>query len=165
MPVLSSHPGRQIEGYYNLWRGFAVKPRPGDWSLLRGHFRDNVCRGDQKLFDYVLAWMANGVQHPGRSGEVALVLRGEQGVGKGIAAREYGALFGQHFIHVSQARHLFGNFNGHLQDAVVVFADEAFGTQDKEAEAVLKALITEPTITIERKSGMSVQQRTSRISL
>ena len=95
--------------------------------------------------------MANGVQHPDRPGEVALVLRGDQGVGKGIGAREYGALFGQHFVHVAQARHLTGNFNGHLRDAVVVFADEAFGTHDKEAEAVLKALITEPTITIEQK--------------
>ena len=45
-----------------------------------------------------------------------------------------------------------GNFNSHLHDAVVVFADEAIGHGDKQAEAVLKALITEPTITIERKN-------------
>ena len=44
-----------------------------------------------------------------------------------------------------------GNFNAHLQDAVVIFADEAFGTSSRSGEGVLKMLITEPHIPIERK--------------
>ena len=144
-------PGEDVPGHFNLWQGFSVEPKPGDWSLLQRHLLENVCRDIRALLDYVLGWMANGVQHPARPGEVALVLRGAPGVGKGIVAREFGGIFGQHFLHVAQARHLTGTFNAHLEDAVVVFADEAFGTGDKQAEAVLKALITEPTITIERK--------------
>ena len=144
-------PLQDVPGYYNLWRGFAVTPRPGNWSLMQAHIRDIVCRSDDALDRYVLAWMAFGVQHPDRLPEVALVLRGGQGVGKGIVGREYGGLFGQHFVHVTHARHLTGNFNAHLHDAVVVFGDEAFGVGDKEAAAVLKTLITEPTILIERK--------------
>ena len=41
-----------------------------------------------------------------------------------------------------------GNFNAHLRDAIVVFADEAFLVDDKEAEGVLKAMITEPELTL-----------------
>jgi hypothetical protein len=28
---------------WNLWDGFAVKPKPGDWSLLRRHIHDVIC--------------------------------------------------------------------------------------------------------------------------
>ncbi len=144
-------PNQEKDGYYNLWRGYAVEPRQGDWSLMRTHVRDVVCRGDDTLFRYVMAWMAHAVQVPGEPAEVALVLRGAQGVGKGIFVRELGGLFGQHFVHVSHPRHLSGNFNAHLQDAVVVFADEAFGVGDKQSVAVVKMLITERMIPVERK--------------
>jgi hypothetical protein len=46
---------------------------------------------------------------------------------------------------------LVGNFNAHLQNAAVVFADEAFWAGDKAGEGVLKAMITEDVICIERK--------------
>ena len=144
-------PNQDKPGYYNLWRGYAVEPKAGDWSRLKHHIRDVICRGDDTLIRYVMAWMAHAVQVPGEPAEVALVLRGAQGVGKGIFVRELGGLFGQHFVHVSHPRHLSGNFNAHLQDAVVVFADEAFGVGDKQSVAVVKMLITERMIPIERK--------------
>ena len=65
--------------------------------------------------------------------------------------RTYGALFGQHYLQIANTRHLTGNFNAHLQDAIVLFADEAFWAGDKAGESVLKMLITEPVIPIERK--------------
>jgi len=49
-----------------------------------------------------------------------------------------------------------GNFNAHLRDKLLVFADEAFWAGDKKSEGVLKALITEDTLAIEMK-GVDVQ--------
>ena len=144
-------PGEETPGRYNLWNGFSVKPRKGDWTLMKFHVEHVICRGDPKIFAYVMAWMAAAVQTPGAPAEVALVLRGRPGTGKGVFAREFGAPFGQHFLHINNPRHLMGNFNAHLQDAVVVFADEAVGTWDPASMGTLKALITEPTIPIERK--------------
>jgi hypothetical protein len=144
---------------YNLWRGFAVVPRNGDWSLLRSHIRDVVCGGKKSLFDYVVGWLATGVQHPAMRPEVALVFRGGQGSGKGFVAREFGFLFGEHFFHASSPRHLTGTFNAHLETAVIVFADEAFGTNDSEATANLKRLISEPTLAIEHKHRDAVTAR------
>jgi phage/plasmid-associated DNA primase len=54
-------------------------------------------------------------------------------------------------VHVAHAKHLVGSFNAHLRDAVFVFADEAFFAGDKQHEGALKALVTEPSITIEAK--------------
>lgn len=144
-------PGQNVPGHYNLWRGFAVEAKPGDWSLLRRHIYDNICGGDQDLHNYLMAFLAHGVQRPDERPEVAVVFRGGRGTGKGVVVNEYGRLFGQHFIHVSQARHLTGHFNAHLRDAVVVFADEAYFPGDKQSEGALKMVITEPTIPIERK--------------
>jgi hypothetical protein len=86
-----------------------------------------------------------------RAGEVAVVLRGAEGVGKGMLATQFGRLFGAHFRHITQAKHLVGNFNAHLQQCSVLFADEAFFAGDRAHEGILKALITEDTLLIEPK--------------
>ena len=84
-------------------------------------------------------------------------MRGGEGTGKGILARALKHLFGQHGISVTNAKHLTGNFNGHLRDAVLVFGDEAFYAGDKAHVGVLKVIITEPTITVEAKYRDAVE--------
>lgn len=143
--------GRATPGYYNMWRGFTVEPKPGDWSKLRWHLEYIVCAGDRRLSEYVLAWLAAAVQQPGKQAETAICIRGKQGTGKGLFIRTFGKLFGQHFLHLDSSRHLTGNFNAHLHNAIVVFADEAAWPGDKAGQGALKRMITEPTISIERK--------------
>jgi hypothetical protein len=137
----------------NLWRGFGVKARDGDWSKMRDHILQVICSGDEKLFAYVMGWLANAIQAPGKQGEVALILRGGRGTGKGSLGNFFGRLFGQHFLYVTNAEHLVGRFNAHLRDVVLLFSDEAFFAGDKKHESVLKGLITDPFITIEVKGG------------
>jgi hypothetical protein len=145
-------PGRDTPDAYNMWRGFAYEAAPGDnHRLLLAHIKENVCDGDESLYGYVINWMARAVQHPDQQGQTALVLRGDQGVGKGFLARTFGKLFGRHFVHVSNAQHLTGNFNAHLRDCVVLFADEAFYAGDKRHASVLKTLVTEDAIMVEPK--------------
>lgn len=145
-------PGREVKEAYNLWTGFAYEARPGDRhdSLLE-HIRINVCGNVEEYYRYLMRWMARGVQQPDTPGEVAVVFRGEQGTGKGTVAREYGSLWGRHYIPISNSKHLVGNFNSHLRDAVVVFADEAFYAGDKTHESILKTLITEELLVVEGK--------------
>lgn len=138
-------------GVYNLWRGFAYEAIPGDCSLYLNHLRDNVCRGNEVYYTYLICWMARVVQEPATAGEVAIVLRGGKGTGKGWFARTFGKLFGRHFMHIANAKHLVGNFNAHLQDCVCLYADEAFFAGDKSHESVLKMLITEDVLPIEKK--------------
>lgn len=145
-------PGSDVPGYYNLWRGFAVTPQKGDWSLFRDHIFTVIASGDKKIFDYIIAWMTHTVQYPGgdRPG-TSIVLRGKQGTGKGIFATLFGSLFGTHFLHITQQGQLTGRFNGHHKDALVLFCDEITWGGDKSAEGVLKGLITEHQIMIEQK--------------
>lgn len=139
------------EGVYNLWRGFAYEAVPGDCSLYLQHVKENICSGNELHYNYLICWMARAVQEPASAGEVAVVLRGGKGTGKGWFARTFGRLFGRHFLHIANAKHLVGNFNAHLQDCCMLFADEAFFAGDKSHESVLKMLITEDVLPIEKK--------------
>ena len=139
------------ESYWNLWSGFGVKPAPGNWSLMREHIRKVIRAGNPKHDDYLMNWLARLFQHPEDRAEVAVVMRGGEGVGKGLLGRFVAKAFGQHGMQVSSAAHLVGNFNAHLRDLIVLFADEAFFAGDRQHEGRLKALITEETLTIEGK--------------
>jgi hypothetical protein len=152
-------PGLETPGYFNLWRGFAVAPQKGECSLFLAHIRDNICKGDEALFRWVLAWLANAVQRPHERPGTALIVRGKQGTGKGVFARNFGSLFGQHFRHISQQRHLTGHFNAHLRDCLLLFVDEGYWAGDRSSEGVLKALITEPEIMVEAKGIDAVPAR------
>ena len=126
-------------------------PRRDHGRACRNTCTENIAGANATIYDYLLNWLAHGVQYPDRPAEVAVAMRGPRGAGKGMLARTYGDLFGQHYLQIANTRHLTGNFNAHLQDAVVLFADEAFWAGDKAGESVLKMLITEPVIPIERK--------------
>jgi hypothetical protein len=136
----------------NLWRGFAVEPDDsGDCSLYLAHITDVICSGNDEYGTYLLDYLAWGVQNPAKRPEVATVLRGQEGTGKGTMIHPYGQLFGAHYQHISQPGHLVGHFNAHLQQTRVLFADEAFFAGDRRHDGVLKAYITEPQIKIEPK--------------
>jgi hypothetical protein len=137
--------------YWNLWSGFTVEPQPGDWSLMDEHIRQVICSNDETDAEYVLNYIARMFQQPQLPGEVAIVLRGPRGSGKGIFLNWLWRAWGQHGIHISNAKHLTGAFNGHLRDCVMLYADEAFFAGDRPGEGVLKALITEPSLPIEGK--------------
>lgn len=145
------YPGAEIPRAYNLWQGFACEAKPGDCNLFLEHVKENICNGDEGHYKYLMGWMARAVQQPASPGLIAVVLRGGQGSGKSFFANMFGNLFGRHFLTVSNSAHLVGNFNSHLRDCSVIFADEAFFAGDKRHESVLKTLITESTIAIEAK--------------
>ncbi len=144
-------PGREVADAYNLWQGFACEAIPGDCNLFLEHVRMNICQNNEEYYNYIIGWMARCVQQPDCAGEVALVLRGEMGTGKGVFAKGFGSLFGRHFLQVTDPKHLVGSFNSHLRDCVVLFGDEAFYAGDKKHESVLKGLVTEEHLAIESK--------------
>jgi hypothetical protein len=145
-------PGKEVDQAYNLWRGFACDALPGDKHLsFIEHVKNNVCSGNEEYWKYLLGWCARLVQSPDGPGEVAVVLRGKRGTGKGFFAKVLGQLLGRHFLQVSDSKHLVGSFNAHLRDTVLLFGDEAFFAGDKRHESVLKTLVTEDHLLIEGK--------------
>jgi hypothetical protein len=144
---------------FNLWTGFRVEPKKGSWKKFRKHLYRVVCRRDKRLFKYLIRWLANAVQHPEKQGEVVVVMRGGKGVGKGFLGRVMVSLFGLHGMHISNADHLVGKFNQHLQCCCMLFADEAFYAGDKKHIGILNRIVTEHSLSIEGKGKDIVESK------
>jgi Bifunctional DNA primase/polymerase, N-terminal/Family of unknown function (DUF5906)/Primase C terminal 2 (PriCT-2) len=155
--LVPNAPAELSNGILNLWRGFGVKAKRGNWQLMHRHICQVLADGDQKAAEYILCWTAWALQHPGELAEVALVLRGGKGTGKGVFGNAVTRCFGEHGVHIFQQCHLTGKFNGHLRLCLLLFADEAFWAGDKKSEGVLKGLITESALVIEQKGIDPIQ--------
>jgi hypothetical protein len=146
--------------YFNTWEGFSVKQKQNDLlcALILMHIRTVLCDDNIELYDYFIAWIALSMQKPWDVIGTAIVARGGKGSGKGSVGNFLHNIWGKHGIHITNAKHLIGSFNGHLNDICFIFCDEAFFSGDKQHEGVLKGLITEPKYMSERKGLDAVPQ-------
>lgn len=151
--------GKHRRDQLNLWRGFGVKPRQGSWARLKVLILDVMCSGNVEHYNYLIGWIAYMIQKPAERAEVSVVMRGDEGTGKGTLAKVLMTLIGQHAFRISNPQHLVGNFNAHLRDCIFLFADEAFYAGNPAHIGVLKALITEDMLTVEAKFQNTVNTR------
>ena len=144
---------------WNLWRGFAVDPRPGDWRLLQEHIFENICNGNETHAKWLLNWMALAVQKPSHVIGTAPVLKGLPGTGKGILANMFGRIWGVHYTTITNESHVSGRFNAHLNGKRFVFVDEGtFGGNRKDA-GTIKTRITEEWFIMEPKGVDPIRMR------
>jgi len=156
---MAMFPGGGPPGWYNTWCGWAVSPdESGCCDMYLEHLRDIIC-GSEEIYEWVLDWMADGIQDPGNPKGSAIVMRGKEGTGKGTFADTYGQMYGAHYRHLIDDHHLVGNFNAHLMDALLVFADEITWGGNKKSAGKLKGLVTERYIMGERKGVDAVTIR------
>jgi putative DNA primase/helicase len=145
-------PAAEQPGYLNLWQGWGVEPRLGACRLFNDFISDVLCDGDDELHDYLLSWCAHIVQRPAELPETAIVLRGQEGIGKNTFVDVLQAIVGNaHFVPVARVDKVTGQFTAHLASALLVFCNESVWGGDKAAQGTLKSMITDPTQTIEGK--------------
>ena len=146
-------PRNDHPGWLNEWRGlpYAGDGPSYDYPMFRELLLDVICEGSERYRDYVWKWMANAVQRPWEPGQVAVVCRGLKGTGKGTLGWVLVKLFGNASMQVASRDAVMGRFNSHLEKTVMLFCDEAVQTNDKEAQARMKSLITDEDGSYEAK--------------
>jgi len=112
---------------------------------------ENMSCGDIEITKWIVSWAADLLQNPGKRPGTALTCRGGQGVGKGMYIKPISKLVEEHFLHTSRMQDLVGKFNAHLQSLLLVFADEAIYAGDSAGASVLKTLISEESMAVEKK--------------
>ncbi|TXG77614.1 hypothetical protein E6Q11_02475 [Candidatus Dojkabacteria bacterium] len=155
-------PGAPVDKqFYNLWKGFTEKPVAFDsassaakesFLMFLEHARENICDNIEAHFNWLMGYFAHLFQCPGEKPLVALVFKGEKGVGKSALVERVGHLLGNTFTSVDNGRYLTGNFNSHLQNNLLFLLEEAFWSGDKSAEGPLKNLVTNKRQRIEFKN-------------
>lgn len=145
--------GKPPTGYFNLWRGYRVTPKQGEWPLLHQHILQVYCGGNEALADWLFDWLAQLFQDPTTKPGSSLVLRSSaEGVGKSLLINSVLApILGKAVLSASRSDQLSGRFNSHLQDNLVVAAEEASFAGSKAADGTLKDLITCTDMAYERK--------------
>lgn len=146
---------------FNLWRGWGVEPKQGagSWDTLKEHILVNVCSNNQETYDWVLQWLAHSVQSPMQKPGTSLVMRGRPGTGKSTIGDIMGRIMGKHRVIARNARYITGQFNSHLEHAVLLQAEEATFGGDKAVANEIKDLITNEYIQIERKGKEPITVR------
>lgn len=149
-------PGQRVSGdVLNLWRGWSVSIHPHGTPFqpdkLLHHIRHNMCGDDENVYLWFMGWMADAVQNVDRTAGTAIVLRGPEGSGKNFWAERFMELFAPHTVMLTSSKQVTGNFNAHLMDKLIVFANEAFFAGNRADAAALKALITDSTMMVEPK--------------
>jgi hypothetical protein len=133
-------------------------------------FKSNTLKGDVSLFiefmermfpfkkerEQVIATMAMNVRKPEVKIRYALLLRGEQGTGKGTLLDSiWQPLIGNNYSKVS-AQDIASKFNAFMASSTLVVIDELYTDKKKNADR-LKTLITDEKISVEKKGEERIQ--------
>jgi hypothetical protein len=148
-----------VDGKFNQWNGFTLDPLVGlsieeakvGCALFLKHVRDVVCGGDEAQCNWMLNHFAHLIQHPQKKPETSIVIVGDKGTGKSLVFDVIGGLVRDNYIVTAEKRMLLGNFNSHMETALVFQFEEAFWAGDKTAEGKLKLIVTGKYHMIERK--------------
>lgn len=145
-------PNRDVKGAYNHWQGFSVEPdSKGSCRRFLKHLFENVCRGNEENYRYLLGWLAHLIQRPEEKPGVAVVLRGKKGTGKDTVGDYVGGLFPHHHVKIANQEQLTGKFNQHQEKCLLLHVEEGFWAGSKNSEGPLKHLITSEHVLIEPK--------------
>ena len=135
----------------NLW----IPPLPGDPSgnadLIHEFLEDIIADGDSEKNEYLKNFLAHWLKQPEEKPGVIVVLLGAQGTGKGMFFRLLNKITRGSCLSVSNAEVVTGRFNSALEGHSGVWFDEALFAGNRKQSDSLKALVTEPWLTIEEK--------------
>lgn len=144
--------------FVNQWRGFATEPcpqrvTPPEVEMFTNYVRVIIADGDEEKYNWVIAWMADLLQHPADKSGTALVLVGPQGAGKTFLGSEIlGPIIGRsHFTSLNSVSALTDNFNTIIDNKLLIQCEEAVHSYQREAANRLKDIITGKYIHIEPK--------------
>lgn len=119
---------------------------------LLEHIKHIICKDDDEKYDYFIKWLAHILQKPHIQTGVVIALQSVQGAGKGILFNDFlKPIIGYAASQLTKMGELTGQFNEILHKKVLININEAVWGGNKTDKGILKSIITEPKIRIEKK--------------
>lgn len=135
----------------NLWENYKLIPKDGDVSPYLGLMKNVICSDHERNYLYLVALIAQMFQFPHLKPGIAVVIRGEEGVGKSWFVERLCDLMAPYFFKTSNPKNIFGDHNGQLKHVILCHLEEAVWAGSKKDESLLKDLITGRSIEINEK--------------
>ena len=113
-----------------------------------------ICDNEKQVYEYVINWISFIVQHPGNKTEVALVLKGLQGIGKNRFTDVLSEMLsGYSAKNITDISELTGQFNSIVEGKILIVLNELKNCGDDRLANFnsLKSIITDDSIRINEK--------------
>jgi hypothetical protein len=151
--------GNHKKKEFNMYTGFKAK-RVDQVNMtmiqpILDHMRDCWADGNDNLFDYIKQWFRHSFTEPWNKTQVVILLYGLEGTGKGILLDNLiiPKVYGEKMACVSQGlAPITQRFNSICMDKLLIVCNEV-STEEGWMNSFdkLKAIITDKTISIEKK--------------
>jgi hypothetical protein len=111
-----------------------------------------LCNHEEIIYDYFIKWVAQMIQFPAVK-SICPTLISKQGAGKGTLLLLIRNMLGTEkvFETATPSRDIWGDFNGKMAHTFFVNLNELSKKETIESEGRIKALITDPKLTINNK--------------
>ena len=143
-----------------LLAGHGVVPREGQFETLLHLLYRVICNGNRDHFDYLFRFIAHMLQKPEEKPDVAIIMIGGQGTGKGMFYRLLKRIWPYTMLQVHDVDDVIGRFTGAIERSYGIWMDEALFYMTENRWSVSKHHIREE-IRIEEKFE---PKRTIRVS-
>ena len=144
---------------FSVFQGFKWKVLDRyNWDVIAPYMnliKEVICDNNDETYEYILNWISVIVQKPGFKTEVALVLKGLQGIGKGTFTDILCELFnGYSSPNVTDITELTGTFNSVVENKMLIILNELKNCGEERGANwnALKSIITENEIRINEKN-------------
>ena len=153
-------PPKSAKNGYNLWDGYAVQRKHCtkvstatlENSPTLQHLFKRWCLGDEKVYKFLMGWIASTIQKPHVKLHSAVVVKGKEGALKGQIMEMIGKIIGEkYFFQPSSSEEILGGYNSSMSGKKIIFLDECVWGGDKAKAGILKKLITEERYTVKTK--------------
>jgi hypothetical protein len=153
------------EGVYNTFTEYVAVSKPKkniniEDTLMYKHL-NNLCGNDDKVFDYVIKWLANRVQTPYEIPRTALLFKSIDGCGKNVFFDWFGCkiLGAKYYAEVEEVELLFGRFNDIIKDKILIIGNEIQASKTINLNESIKYAITTENNSIESKGKQVYKNR------
>ncbi|KAA6358713.1 MAG: hypothetical protein EZS28_045760, partial [Streblomastix strix] len=125
-----------------------------DYECLQMYFdliKETIAAGDERVYEYILNWIAWIIQNPGKKSRAAIVLQGRQGIGKNRFTDVIAELTSRYSCsNITNIDEFTGRFNSVVENKMFAVLNEMMNYNDskKGVATVMKSIISDLTIRI-----------------
>jgi hypothetical protein len=133
-------------------------------SYIMKHLKTVMSGNNEEVFNYIVKYFSNLLQHPNKKANTALIFKSIQGAGKDTILNWFGnnILGNDYYINTESADLIFGRFNSNISNKILVVLNEASGKDTYTINEKIKNAITRDINEIECK-GKETYKNTNNI--
>mgnify|MGYP001359265274 CR=1 FL=1 len=112
----------------------------------------NLCNNEEPIYEHFIRWFAQMFKFPALKTIVPTIIS-QQGAGKGNLMALFKLMMGNSKVleTTTPDRDVWGNFNGLMANVFLVNCDELSSKQQEQADGIIKGLITNGEVTINKR--------------